>query len=334
MSEPTTWDQDWVDYFIPETVGYDERTGMPDLEHAVMRNLIAADLGFPHGLPDQEIVNRIEAATSIKRMLELEHNPIPGDYDLAHMQRIHRYLFQDVYPWAGELRTAPRDWPMTKLGPDVVGHIDRVSNPRPVHHPYFAARDILPFATRELGRIGANGNLHGLEREKFVDELATVWARVNVIHPFREGNTRTQFAFFRQLAADAGFALDTARYRDAGHGVELGDLRTQFIWGRFLFQQNGNASLLREAVDLGLTELPSRRGDVRPVGGIIDRGYDSSVGDSPGVDTSALRAVTVGHTRSAGSLLRETVVGTPGEHTTVPSPGVPSHRTVDTDREL
>jgi cell filamentation protein len=28
-----------------------------------------------------------------------------GDYDLAHLQAIHRHLFQDVYDWAGELRT-------------------------------------------------------------------------------------------------------------------------------------------------------------------------------------------------------------------------------------
>ena len=28
-----------------------------------------------------------------------------GDFDLAHLQAIHRHLFQDVYDWAGEVRT-------------------------------------------------------------------------------------------------------------------------------------------------------------------------------------------------------------------------------------
>ena len=29
----------------------------------------------------------------------------PGDFDLAHLRKIHRHLFQDVYDWAGEVRT-------------------------------------------------------------------------------------------------------------------------------------------------------------------------------------------------------------------------------------
>ncbi|MBM4490585.1 hypothetical protein GS471_21750 [Rhodococcus hoagii] len=130
MSKPRGFSQEWVDYFIPETVSYDPQTGWPNLDDAVMRNLIAVDLGFEHGLPDQTIVDRLEVASSIKRLHELERNPIPGNYDLAHMQRIHHHLFQDVYPWAGEIRTAPRDWPMTKLGPNVKAHL-AVSRTRP-----------------------------------------------------------------------------------------------------------------------------------------------------------------------------------------------------------
>ncbi|MBM4653806.1 cell filamentation protein Fic [Rhodococcus hoagii] len=215
MSKPRGFSQEWVDYFIPETVSYDPQTGWPNLDDAVMRNLIAVDLGFEHGLPDQTIVDRLEVASSIKRLHELERNPIPGNYDLAHMQRIHHHLFQDVYPWAGEIRTAPRDWPMTKLGPNVKAHLAGEPNPPEVPHSYFAAKEIVPIAGRELDRIAAKDNLRGLDRDQFVDELTTVWARVNYVHPFREGNTRTQFAFFRQLAAEAGYELDTERFRDA-----------------------------------------------------------------------------------------------------------------------
>ncbi|RYE61583.1 MAG: cell division protein, partial [Oxalobacteraceae bacterium] len=28
-----------------------------------------------------------------------------GDFDLKHLRAIHRHLFQDVYDWAGEIRT-------------------------------------------------------------------------------------------------------------------------------------------------------------------------------------------------------------------------------------
>ena len=36
------------------------------------------------------------------RLLE----PVPaGDFDLDHLKAIHRHLFQDVYAWAGDVRT-------------------------------------------------------------------------------------------------------------------------------------------------------------------------------------------------------------------------------------
>ncbi|BDC75074.1 Fic family protein (plasmid) [Prescottella equi] len=299
MSKPRGFSQEWVDYFIPETVSYDPQTGWPNLDDAVMRNLIAVDLGFEHGLPDQTIVDRLEVASSIKRLHELERNPIPGNYDLAHMQRIHHHLFQDVYPWAGEIRTAPRDWPMTKLGPNVKAHLAGEPNPPEVPHSYFAAKEIVPIAGRELDRIAAKDNLRGLDRDQFVDELTTVWARVNYVHPFREGNTRTQFAFFRQLAAEAGYELDTERFRDAvsapgADNAVTGDLRTKFIWGRFQFQQTGETTLLREALDEGIRPTPEAdAGEDLPVGPIIERGYD----------VSALSAAAAGHPRSTGAML-------------------------------
>jgi cell filamentation protein len=46
-----------------------------------------------------------EAALSSIRLAQLERRFIPGDYDLAHLQATHRYIFGDLYSWAGELRT-------------------------------------------------------------------------------------------------------------------------------------------------------------------------------------------------------------------------------------
>ena len=50
--------------------------------------------------------------------------------------------------------------------------------------------------------------LRGLPREPFVDRLAHYFAEVNAIHPFREGNGRTQRAFFHQLCRMAGWPID------------------------------------------------------------------------------------------------------------------------------
>ncbi len=48
--------------------------------------------------------------------------------------------------------------------------------------------------------------------------LAHYYIEVNAIHPFREGNGRTQRAFFTQLTSDAGYALSWARM-NAEHNI-------------------------------------------------------------------------------------------------------------------
>jgi hypothetical protein len=36
---------------------------------------------------------------------QLAERPVPGSYDLGHLQAFHRHIFGDVYDWAGEIRT-------------------------------------------------------------------------------------------------------------------------------------------------------------------------------------------------------------------------------------
>ncbi len=38
-------------------------------------------------------------------MDEIQAEPIRGDFGIEYLQAIHRHLFQNVYPWAGEIRT-------------------------------------------------------------------------------------------------------------------------------------------------------------------------------------------------------------------------------------
>src|ERR1700751_811263 len=54
---------------------------------------------------NQEVLDRFEADRVGQRSLELIECPLVGLYDIEHLQGIHRYLFQDVYKWAGEFRT-------------------------------------------------------------------------------------------------------------------------------------------------------------------------------------------------------------------------------------
>lgn len=61
------------------------------------------------GITGAATLEETEAALVATRSYELSRAPLKGAFDLAHLQAIHRYLFRDVYEWAGELRTVDID---------------------------------------------------------------------------------------------------------------------------------------------------------------------------------------------------------------------------------
>ena len=56
-------------------------------------------------ITNAENVDAYEGELSTLRSIEILENPIAGQFDLAHLKRIHLALFQDVYDWAGKIRT-------------------------------------------------------------------------------------------------------------------------------------------------------------------------------------------------------------------------------------
>ena len=149
------------------------------------------------------------------------------------MKPIHRYIFQDVYEWAGQERTAPTGTHVYKAG-----------------HAYYHAGPVLSDAANaEYAKIAEADYLRGLNREEFISELAERWGELNVIHSFREGNTRLQFVFFAQLCEQAGYTLDTLAFKMGS------SLRDQFIQARFHSQDTGRndrlAAVLRKVIRAG-----------------------------------------------------------------------------------
>jgi cell filamentation protein len=119
-------------------------------------------------------------------MAHLGNTTLSGSYDLTHLQAFHREIFGDVYPWAGEIR--------------VVG-IARSD-------PFCLPQHIETYSADVFGGLAKERYLRGLRRHRFLDRLAHYLAEVNAIHPFREGNGRTQRAFFRQLSREAGWLIN------------------------------------------------------------------------------------------------------------------------------
>ena len=138
---------------------------------------------------DFDILYDRERDFSNLRARELFENPIEGRFDFGHLQAIHRHLFQDVYDWAGEVRTV-----------DIAkGNL---------FCRYFA---IEAEAKRIFGELlKAEKYLTGLSVAEFGKRLAYYFAEINALHPFREGNGRAQREFIRQLAYQSNYFLSFA----------------------------------------------------------------------------------------------------------------------------
>jgi cell filamentation protein len=139
------------------------------------------------GTTSYQEVQRLESIYVPKRLLELRFKGMSGDFDTAHLRKIHRYLFQDVFPWAGELRVVG----LAKVGGAPFAYPQHIAN-----------------ALGELfTKLKAEGHLVGLGRAEFAKRAAFFLGEINAVHAFREGNGRTQREFIRQLAAKAGHKL-------------------------------------------------------------------------------------------------------------------------------
>lgn len=138
------------------------------------------------GIEDRRILSMWERDLASARQLQSMASPVPGRFDLDHLKAIHRHLFQDVYEWAGKVRTVG-----LSKGDSVFA--------RPEH--------IEREAAALFGELKKERYLRELGRPKFVDRAAHYFGEINALHPFREGNGRAQRAFMDQVALHGGRAF-------------------------------------------------------------------------------------------------------------------------------
>ena len=138
------------------------------------------------GIKDEQKLAEIEAHLTFAKAVMLEDLPIQGDFGFEHYKRIHEFLFSDLYEWAGKVRTVDISKKRTR---------------------FLEANAIEGVAAKCFGRV-SEGCLEGLSRDEFALEIATLYNDINFIHPFREGNGRTQRIYFTQLIRHYGYDLD------------------------------------------------------------------------------------------------------------------------------
>lgn len=152
-----------------------------DPQSGILRNLVRATTYLELRKAEGDIVT----------LSEISLDSVPHTVDLTELQRIHRSLFGKIYDWAGELRTV---------------------NIRKGSEEYF-----LDYAYLENGakfvfeELRKENYMQGLKRKDFVKRLAYFYEQLNFIHPFREGNGRTQRIFWQIIANKAVYKIDWSK---------------------------------------------------------------------------------------------------------------------------
>lgn len=136
---------------------------------------------------DAEFLDQIEADLTTARLIQITEDPIEGSFDLLHLMKIHFWLFQDLYDWAGEIRTV-----------DISRDGSRFAN---VSH-------IQSYAESLFSELANENWLKDLHVDQVAIRLAHYLSEINALHPFREGNGRVQRTFIAALANEAGYLLD------------------------------------------------------------------------------------------------------------------------------
>lgn len=149
-----------------------------DSKSGILRNL--------QGISDKDDLVFVESGAVSKRLVELYEKPIKIK-GVESLFVIHKHLFQDLYSWAGKKRTVE----ISKAGHQFF----------PISHFNNAYRHIDSLIIEYKG-ISKN------DTQQLSYKLAEILDNVNYLHPFREGNGRTQREFLRLLALEKNIKLN------------------------------------------------------------------------------------------------------------------------------
>lgn len=136
---------------------------------------------------DNKILKQAEEKIVAAKLFILRQNTMIKNFDVNHFKGIHKFLFEDIYPFAGKFRTENiakgffsfAEWEFIE---------DELSN--------------------LLKKLNASNNLKNLKRDEFVKAISYYLSELNVLHPFREGNGRTIREFIRELCYVNDYLFD------------------------------------------------------------------------------------------------------------------------------
>jgi cell filamentation protein len=153
------------------------------------------------GLRSHSALREAEYAATEVRQIEIQAGLGPtGTFDAAHLKAIHRYIFQDVYEWAGRTRNERPIVDGERVEP--IGNLSKSGTA-------FLHGSRLEMGLSEAFRpIRDPDVLRGSTVKEFAQVAGRVIGELNYVHPFREGNGRAQESLVSTLGARYGHDVD------------------------------------------------------------------------------------------------------------------------------
>ncbi|MBR5357801.1 MAG: Fic family protein [Clostridiales bacterium] len=165
------------------------------------------------GIKDEKKLSQMETLITTAKCKELEIKPINGDFGFDHYKSIHKYIFDDLYDWAGEVRTVS----ISKKGT-----------------VFTLPESIDTLADRIFTGLQKANCYIGYDDDHYLDSIVEFYCNTNMLHPFREGNGRTQRVFLTQLI------------RHSGHDINFSTIDTDELMIATIQSANGVVDYLRD----------------------------------------------------------------------------------------
>lgn len=212
------------------------------------------------GITDAAELKAAEYALTSRRMAELEAGRatlnVEG-FGLPRLQAIHGHLFQDVYGWAGQLRTVNSSKRAENGMVSVFEQPDRIASSW----------------TTLTEKTNAFASATDLSVDRKREQLASLYVDANRIHAFPEGNGRSMQMFMKQLAREQGLELDFTRTaaRDWNLASALSGTHGRLFERVHLIPEQPNkepirkvfAEIARPAIAVAFEKLPEQEATAR-----------------------------------------------------------------------
>ena len=134
-------------------------------------------------------------STRIVELLSIDNFELSVDY----LKYVHRYLFQDVYEFAGEFRKVDSSKHEKILNNDSVAYGDSRTLKESLEY------DI----SLELEK-----NYKDMNIVEVIENITKFSSSIWQVHPFREGNTRTTAVFIEKYLISLGYNVDNSLFKE------------------------------------------------------------------------------------------------------------------------